>query len=280
MKTVGYYNGKITPVDELSVPALDRAVYFGDGVYDVVLCRNGKPFTLDMHVDRFYNSCRALEIEFPMQKEELKALLLELVAMADDADTMIYWQASRGTAPRTHEYPQNGAKANLLVMITPLKLGDLRKPIRLMTVEDIRFLHCDIKTINLIPNVMAAEKGHQAGCGEIIFHRGDRVTEGAHSSILLLEGDKVVLPPLDQYVLPGITRRVIEQLCEKNGIPYERRVFTLDELMEADEILVASTTKHFVPAEEVDGQKVGGKAPALLKKLQDLFLAELAAQTE
>lgn len=279
MKTVGYYNGEIKTVEELKIPALDRAVYFGDGVYDVVICKNKKPFTLDLHIERFYNSCRALKINFSMPKAELKTLLNQLIGMADDADTMVYWQATRGTAARKHEFPAETVKPNLLIMITPLKMKDMKKPLRLITVEDTRFLHCDIKTINLIPNVMAAQKAAEANCQEVVFHRGDRVTECAHSSLFLFENGKVVMPPLDEYILPGITRKVVAQLCEANGIICEERIFTLQEMMQADEILVASTTKNFAPVEEIDGTKVGGKDAELLARLQRLFMEELNRQT-
>lgn len=279
MKTVGYYNGEIKPVEELSVPALDRAVYFGDGVYDVVICRNRKPFTLDMHIDRFYNSCQALKINFSMSKSELAALLKQLIAMADDADTVVYWQASRGTAGRKHEFPAETVEPNLLIMITPWKMGDMKKALRLITVEDTRFLHCDIKTLNLIPNVMATQRAVEANCQEVVFHRGERVTECAHSSLFLFMDGKVVMPPLDEYILPGITRKVVAQLCATNGIICEERIFTLQEMMQADEILVASTTKHFAPVEEIDGIKVGGKDAALLERMQALFMEELNRQT-
>ena len=280
MQTVGYYNGEISSVEELKIPALDRAVSFGDGVYDVVICRNGKPFTLDLHIDRFYNSCEALKINFDMSKDELKALLLKLIAMADSPDTMVYWQASRATAIRKHEFPSKLIKPNLLVMITPFHMGEMNKPLHLITVEDTRFLHCNIKTINLIPNLMAAQKAAEAHCQEVVFHRGERVTECAHSSLFIFKDGTVIMPPLDEYVLPGITRKVVKQICLANHIPYEEKIFTLNEMLDADEILVASTTKNFSPVEIINGNKVGGKAPKLLEQLQKLFIEEFDRQTK
>lgn len=279
MKTVGYYNGVIDEVENLKIPVLDRSVYFGDGVYDVAICENRKTFQFDRHIDRFYRSCRKLDIDFNMSKTDLKDLLNELISKADDNDLMVYWQASRGIAPRKHEYYDNIEPA-LLVMITPFKVPDYRKKMRLITVPDTRFLHCDIKTINLIPNVIAAKKAMDSGCQEAVLHRGSYVTECAHSSLFIIKDDELLMPPQSEFILPGITRKVVEKICAENEIPLRYGRFNVDDMMAADEIIIASTTKHLASASEIDNIPVGGKNPELLELLQTLFMAKFEKETE
>ena len=158
MKTLGYYNGKIDELDRMMIPMNDRSSYFGDGVYDATYCRNYKIFALDEHIDRFLRSAALLRIEVAQSKEELRDLLNELVRKLDDDEQFVYFQATRGTGMRDHVFPQDGSKANLWVTLTPRKIMDIDKKLKLVTMEDTRFLHCTIKTINLIPSVMASQR--------------------------------------------------------------------------------------------------------------------------
>ena len=272
MKNVGYYNGEIAPLEELKIPALDRAVYFGDGVYDVAFIHNRKPVALEDHLNRFYNSCNLLKIDIDKTKEEMEQIFLSLIEKADkeETDFILYWQMTRGVAFRNHVFPEN-SKPSLFAYITPKKIGDQSTKVKLITQEDNRFYLCNIKTINLIPNVLASEAAKQAGCDEAILHRGDIVTEGAHTSTIIIKDGKVITHPLSNLILPSITRMHVLKLCEENDIPYEERQFTLDELFNADEIMIASTTTVLLAANEIDGKKVGGKNPELVKRLQDLY---------
>lgn len=272
MKNVGYYNGTIAPLEELKVNALDRAVYFGDGVYDVAFIHNREFVALKDHLDRFFNSCKLLKIDIDKTYSEMEEIFRSIVEYADkdEKDFILYWQASRGVDYRAHTFPES-SKPSLFAYIIPKKIGDQSKKVKLITKEDIRFYLCNIKTINLIPNVLASEEAKQQGCYEAILHRGDIVTEGSHTSTLIIKDGKVITHPLDNLVLPSITRKHILEICKENGIPSEEREFTLDELFGADEILVASTTSVILAADELDGKKVGGKNPQLVKKLQELY---------
>lgn len=275
MKNVGYYNGEYAELSELKVSALDRAVYFGDGVYDVAFIHNRKPVDLDDHLDRFYNSCKLLEIEIDMTRTEMEEVFMGLVERAEESekDFILYWQMSRGIGFRNHVYPDN-KKPSLLAYIVPKKIGDQDTRIKLITEEDRRFYLCNIKTINLIPNCLASEKAKQAGCYEAILHRGNIVTEGSHTCTLIIKNGEIITHPLDNLVLPSITRKHIKELCLENDIPFVEREFTLDELFDADEILVASTTSVILAAEELDGKKVGGKNPELVNRLHELYFAK------
>ena len=279
MKTLGYYNGKYGELENMSVPMNDRVCWFGDGVYDAGPCRNYKIFAIDEHVDRFFNSAGLIRIQVPCTKAELKALLQDLVNKMDTGDLFIYFQVTRGTAVRTHEFPEN-VPANLWVMLKPMGTPDLYKKIRLLTQEDTRFLHCNIKTLNLLPSVMAAQKAKEAGCQEAVFHRGDRVTECAHSNCHILKDGILYTAPADNLILPGIARAHLINICEKLGVPVDERPFTVAELMAADEVLVSSSSKFCLSACEVDGKPVGGRAAALLETIQKAVEQEFLTQTE
>ena len=266
MKNLGYYNGKIGLIEEMSIPMSDRVCVFGDGIYDATYSRNHIIYNLKEHVDRFFSSAAKLRIEPPCTKEELSQLLCDLVRKVDDGEQFVYFQLTRGCAPRDHSFPD--AKSNLWVMLTPRKIKDNRVPIKLITVEDTRFFHCDIKTLNLIPNVMAAQLTKEAGCDEAVFHRGERVTEGSHSNISMIENGVFVTAPTDNLILPGIARANLIKACHALGIPVSETPFTLDRLMNADEVIVSSSGSFCLSASHIDGRPVGGKRGDLLEALR------------
>ncbi len=278
MERIGYFNGEIGNLDEMKIPLCDRSVFYGDAVYDAVLIVNKKPFALDLHLDRLYNSCKLTEIDFTMPREALEAEIDKLLGVSPDGEVMLYIQVTRGAAPRKHEYPA-GAQPNLIMFTQPIKIAPKDKCATLASVEDLRFKYCNIKTTNLLPNVFAAQKATAAGATEALLHRGERVTEAAHSSILMLKDGALIVPPLDENILPGITRAITVKLCEDNGIPVITRIFTVDELMAADEIFLCSTTKNIICVFGIDGKDVGGRDRALATKIQELFLSELERQT-
>ena len=272
MRHVGYYNGQMVPLEELMIPANDRAVYFGDGVYEAVLFHNRVPFDLGAHLDRFANSCRMLRLHLPITRECLEAELMKCIDATDSADGVLYWQLSRGTAMRSHDFPDPEVRANLLVTTKPAPMPTFLKKRRLKTVEDTRYLHCNIKTLNLIPNLMAAQAAKEAGCDEAVFHRGETVTECSHSNILIFKNGVLYTHPTDQLILPGITRMHLLSLARWLKIPVEETAFTLSDLREADDVLVTSSTVLFSTAEDVDGIPVGGNAQVLCDRLRTAYM--------
>ena len=258
---------------------LDRACYFGDGVYDATYSRNHKIYNLDAHIDRFYNSAALLDIHVPKTKDEMKALLSEMVQKVDDGEQFVYWQATRGSGIRRHYYG-NDMQANIWIMLTPAKITDNSKPIQLTTAEDTRFFHCNAKTLNLIPNVMAAKSTEDAGCRECVFHRGERVTECAHSNVHILKDGIFRTAPTDNLILPGIARANLIKVCKKNGIPVDETPFTVREMMEADEVIVSSSGSFCLSADIIDGKPVGGKAPEILEILRRDLMTDWLRETE
>ncbi len=278
MERLGYYNGRYGPLEEMTVPMNDRASWFGDGVYDAGPCRNYHIFALDEHVDRFFRNAAALEIEMPVGKQELKDILCRLVREMDDGSLFVYYQVTRGTGVRRHVFTEG--PGNLWITLTPASISDGRESVRLITMEDTRFFHCNIKTLNLIPSVVASQRAKEAGCMETVFYRpGGRVTECAHSNVHILRGGTLYTAPTDNLILPGIARAHLLRACAALDIPYREEAFSLDELFAADEVLVTSSSNLCLHAEQIDGKAVGMKDAALYERLRKYLLDEFETAT-
>ena len=280
MKNLGYYNGKFDEIENMTIPMSDRVCFFGDGIYDATYSKNYKIFAIDDHVNRFFNSAKLLEINLNFTKEELKSLLNDLVSKMDTGDNFVYFQVTRGTTPiRNHVFPSQEIKPNLWVNIFHKDIANVYKKVKLITMEDTRFLHCNIKTLNLIPSVIASQRAKERGADETILHRNGRVTECAHSNVHILKDGALITAPTDNLILPGIARKHIISACNKLNIPVYEKPYSLDELFSADEVLISSAGQLCLSASEVDGKVVGGKAPTLLKTLQDYLLEEFIKET-
>lgn len=273
MKNIGYYNGETGLLEELKVPFLDRVSFYGDGVYDATMALDGVVVFAEDHLQRFFNSCANMEIDPGVTADELLELLTNLVAQVDGSYHFVYWQVTRGTAHRSHPFPEG--PANLWIMVEPEEKSLRPAPVNLITVEDTRFYHCNTKTLNLLPNVMAAQHAKEAGCAEAVFVRDGFVTECAHSNVHILKDGALVTHPADNLILPGIARKHIIAACKKLGIPVEERPFAKQELMDADEVVVsASSEPGGVLAAAVDGIAVGGKAPELYSRILNEAVTE------
>ena len=279
MKNLGYYNGKYDLIENMTVPMNDRACYFGDGVYDVVYTRNHKPYALREHIDRLYKSMAILNIHLDMQPDDMEALICDLIKKVDADEQNVYFQVSRGTGLRDHAVKE-AMSANLWIMLKPMPIRDTYKKANLISLEDKRFLYCNMKTLNLIPAVLYSTTVEGGGYDEAVLHRNGRVTECAHSNISILKDGVLRTAPADEYILAGIGRAHLIRKCKAFGIPVYEEPYTLDELMAADEIIVTSAGSLCIAAGTVDGIPVGGKAPELLRRLQDSLMADYFSATE
>ncbi|MDO5478101.1 MAG: aminotransferase class IV [Clostridia bacterium] len=289
LKNLGFYDGKYDLIENINIPMTDRVCWFGDGVYDATATRNGVIYCLDDHIDRFFNSASMVEIEIPYTKDELKELLLDLVSKVDtsetNGETFLYWQITRGAnIPRNHIFPKN-AKANLWVTVTPRKLADIYRRAKIITYEDIRFYMCHIKTLCLLPSVLASEAAERAGAEECVMYRKEadgiknRVTEGAHTNVHCLKDGKLYTAPLDNLVLPGIARKNLIKVCNKLGVPVVEEPYSLEFLLDADEIMLSSSSNFCIVATHIDDKEVGGKAGELLRKIQDALVEDYITST-
>ena len=279
IKNLGYYNGTVGSLDEMTIPLNDRASFFGDGVYDAGPVRNRHIFALDEHVDRFFNSAKLIDIELPLSKDALKTVLRDLVQKTESPDLFLYYQVTRGTGIRKHVYPEG--KANLWITCTPATIRDGMEPVKLITYPDKRFLYCHVKTLNLIPSVLASEAAAKAGAQEAVFYRDENhVTECAHSNVHILKDGTLITHPTDEYILPGIARRHLINACQVLQIPVHERIFSLDELFHADEVIVTSSSNLCLHTNMIDDKAVGGLAPETYEKLRVYLLDEFTKATE
>ena len=278
MKELAYYDGQVGTPEEVMIPFNDRVHFFGDGVYEATLGGNHKVFLLQDHLDRFYSSARALEIRIPMEKQELGALLTDLLSKVEGTTHFVYWQVTRGVDVRNHTYSDN-MMGKLWVSIRPFAMQDPEKDIAVITKEDTRFLHCDIKTLNLLPSVMASQDAKRAGVGETVFHRGEIVTECSHSNISILKDGVFISHPNDNFILRGIAKTHMIAACYRLGIQVRERPFTLAELKDADEIIVTSSSNFYRYVTKVDGILAGGKDPETRRLLQKAVIDECLEYT-
>lgn len=277
MENIAYYNGKIAPIEEMTVPMNERACYFGDGVYDAACVVNGVPLALDDHIDRIYESAQLIDIDLNkrMGKRELKALLLDLVSRVDAPVQFLYWQVTRGVGMRNHAYSAAGDMPSLWAFSRPHTMRDPYAEYACITLEDTRFFHCNIKSLNLLPSVMATQRAEEAGCAEAILHRGERVTECAHSNVFIIKDGVVRTAPCDNLILPGVTRAHVLAICRKKGIPAVEEPFTLTQMMEADEVFFTAASAAACRVTRIDGHAVGGKDEKTYAAIRDAYQEEI-----
>ena len=275
MKNIAYYNGKTAPIEEMMVPMNDRACYFGDGVYDATIAVNHVPMHFDDHIDRIYRSAKLIDIDIPMPKEEMKAMLQGLVDQVEGDSLFVYWQVTRGVGMRNHPYRGVDGAPSIWAWVRPNGMRDVYGAYKCITMEDTRFLHCNIKTINLLPAVIANQRAEEAGCDETIFHRGDRVTECSHSNVHILKDGVLHTAPCDNLILPGIVRQHILKICAELGIPVVEEPFTLSEMMDADEVFFSSSSALTCRVREIDGKSVGMKDEKTFARIRDAYQAKV-----
>ncbi len=273
---MGYslWNDRIVADEEVVVDKEDRGYQFGDGVYEVVKVYNGQLFTLEEHVDRFYASAEKIKITVPYTKDKLYTLLHQLVEANEINTGHIYFQITRGACPRNHIFPCDDVQPVITgnAKENPRPAANLENGVKATFVEDIRWLRCDIKSLNLLGAVLAKQEAHEKGCYEAILHRGETVTEGSSSNIYGVKAGVLYTHPADNLILKGITRQVILKCAEEIGMPVKEEAFTKEQLLAMDEVIVSSTTSEVTPIIDIDGHAIsGGKPGEWTRKLQAQF---------
>ena len=271
--SLSYLNGEYLPLNEARVSVMDRGFIFGDGIYEVIPVYNGRPFRLDQHLERLDHSLAAIRLANPLPVTEWHHIIGEVVARNGGGDQSVYVQVTRGVAPRDHAFPQPTVPT-VFVTSSPLKkpTADMLAGISAITLDDIRWQYCHIKAITLLANVLLRQQAIDAGCTEAILVKNDSVTEGAASNVFVVIENCLVTPPKGPRLLPGITRDVILELAESNGIDCVQRTIFEDELRHAAEIWLTSSTREILPVISLDGQAVGtGKPGPLWQRMQILY---------
>ncbi len=274
MMTKVLINEHLVDEKDASVPYNDRGYVFGDGIYEYIRTYNNNIFTAKPHFERLLRSAKEIGLELKYNVEELTELIQELLAANGVVNGGVYIQVTRGAAPRDHAFPTPSVEANVMAFTKtydrPYKL--LEEGINAITTEDIRWLRCDIKSLNLLGNVLAKERAVKYNAQEAIQHRGDIVTEGSSSNVYAIKAGEIYTHPVNNYILNGITRMVIKDIAQEKGIPFNEGTFTVDFLRNADEIIVSSTSIEVMPVVKLDGEKVGdGEVGPITKSLQEGF---------
>lgn len=240
-----WINGEVVPLSEARIGIEDRGFQFADGVYEVIRLYHGRPFALDAHLSRLEKSAAGIQLAPPIEAAKLKAEVTQFLARSTIGEGMIYLQLTRGSAPRNHAFPQ--CKPTLLFYVRELPpLADPAKceGVKLLSVPDERWKRCWIKSIALLPNVLAKNQALAAGADEAAFVENGVVAECAASNIFAVIGGRLVTHPVGTKVLPGITRAILLEIAPKIGIKAEERPFREEEALSADELFITSTTRE------------------------------------
>lgn len=273
MPELAYLNGKYMPIEDAVVPIEDRGYQFGDAVYEFIASYKGKLFCLEEHLDRLERSMQALA--FPtISRDEIRDAIGELFKRSDFKRAGIYIQISRGVAPRNHAFPQPAPP--LQVVMTIRQVSEIPEEYRqngvsVITLEDFRWDRCDIKTVQLLSNVLAKQKAIEAGAYDAIFvSKTGVVRELTSSNLFIAKSGKLITHPLTQNILAGITRLVILDLCRKMNLAVEERFYKTDELFAAEEAFMTGTTTEVLSIVRVDTKRIGnGQAGPIAGQLSE-----------
>ena len=277
MAEIIYLNGKLIPKTEAAISPDDRGFNFADGIYEVIKYYGGKPFRYADHMERLKRSLHEVQIDFD-GCDQLESVFQELLDRNGLAarEAGIYLQVSRGSHSRIHRFPEN-IKPTVYATVFPFasKWDQLENGVKVITTEDIRWLRCDIKSISLLPNVLAAEKAHEQDAVEAIFIRNGIVTEGSHSSFMAVKNGAIYTHPDSNLILPGITKIVIREICKTNHIEVIEEGIPASELLGMDEMMIIGTGSEVTPIVQMDGNPVGdGKPGPVTLFIQDKFFEQ------
>lgn len=271
------HNDEFIQEEDLKISKEDRGYQFGDGIYEVIRVYGGDLYTAKEHIDRFYASAEKVKIVVPYTKDVFHKLMYDLVERNEINNGQVYVQITRGAFMRQHHFPSDTSP--VVVAYTksverPLEL--MRNGAHAIFLEDIRWLRCDIKSLNLLGNVMAKQEAYENGCYEAVLHRGEVITEGSSSNMYGIKDGILYTHPATNLILDGITRRTILGLCDELGITVQQTPMTKDQALDMDEFFMSSTTAEIIPLTQIDGNKIGtGERGTLTEKLQKAFEAKL-----
>ncbi len=263
MPELAYLNGKIMPIEEARVPIEDRGYQFADAVYEYFASYKGRLFAVKEHLDRLEKSLRALEFP-PISRELLRDAVVGTFQQAGIDRAGVYLQISRGVAPRNHAFP-NGAKPQIVITVRQVPdtpKAYLEKGIAAITVTDIRWGRCDIKTVQLLPNVLAKQQALSAGVQDAIFVSSEGIVrEGTSSNLFISSGGRLKTHPLTPHILPGITRAVLIDICRKIDVEVEEVFFDNNTLLAAEEVFITGTVTEVLSVCRIDGRTIGAGKP-------------------
>ena len=275
-----FLNGEFLPAEQAKVSVFDRGFLLGDGVYEVIPVYAGKCFQLAGHLIRLQASLDGVRMKNPLSMKEWQTMIEQLVERNAGGEQSVYLQVTRGVAPRDHVFPQ-GVHPTSFAMSNPLQALPKKYKtdgIAAITLPDIRWQNCNIKAITLLPNSLLKQQAQDVGAQEALLIRDGYLTEGAASNAYAVIDGTIYTAPKDEKVLPGITREVVLELAEKNGIPVIEQAVSEDQLKQAQEVWVSSSTKEVLPVTMLDGEIVGEGVPGPVWKQIDTLYQQYKQQ--
>jgi D-alanine transaminase len=276
--SIVYLNGRFLPLEEARVSPMDRGFLFADGVYEVIPIYQGKAFGAEQHLARLQKSLAAIKLDNPLTVADWLDLITKIVSLNASAHQLIYLQITRGIAEvRDHRFPDS-VVPTVFIMSTPVAIPESgfvpqEESLSAITVDDIRWLRCDIKSIGLLPNILARQTAIENGADDAIFVRDGMVTECPAANVFLVKEGVIITPPLNEWILGGVTRDLVIALALENHIPCLQRPVQKMELCTADELWISSSTKDVMPVISLDGKPVGNGLPGeLWRRMAHLYL--------
>ena len=269
-----FLNGEYIPHEKAVIHVEDRGFTFADALYEVFRIYGGKPFTLDRHIQRMERGAEVLRFDYGYSERDFGEIIEELVHRNDLPESFAYVQVSRGVAPRDHLFPA-AVNPTILVMLKPVKARSMDERLAgatCITYPDRRYGYCSVKTVALLPNVLARQAAADEGALEAILIRDGLVTEGSNTNVYIVKDGSISTYPVVN-ILPGITRSVISELCAEDGIPFVEETFTTDSLFGADEVILTGSVMEIMPITHVDRQPIGsGESGPSVRRLIDLYI--------
>jgi D-alanine transaminase len=280
MARIAYVNGRYLPLQSAAVAAEDRGYQFADGVYEVIKVLGGEPRDLERHLDRLARSLAALEIAPPMTRRALESVLRETLRRNQLSNALLYIQVTRGSAPRNHLFPRRARPSLVVTVRRPAFPGEREREegVGVITRPDLRWGRCDIKSISLLPNVLARQSAAAAGCREAwLVDREGIVTEGSASNAYIVDaGGRLITHPLNERILGGITRSVVLELARQDGIEVVEQPFSVEQAHAAREAALSSTSSWLLPVTTIDGRPVSNGMPGhVVRRLMALYAGHL-----
>lgn len=276
MIDLAYVHNRFCPISEAMVSVEDRGFQFGDGIYEVIAVYGGKPFLLDRHLARLLKSAAAIELTYDFKRKPLEPIIAEgLTRAAIGVDAMVYIQLTRGVAPRSHAIPEAIEPTLVLTFRALPTVSDelRRRGASLITTPDIRWANCYVKAITLLPNVLAKNEAMRKGHDDAIFVTDSgEVRECTSANLFMVNGDELVLPTRDASILHGVTQGFLIECAGAIGLKIAERSFGVDTMMQADELILSSTTAEVLGITSVDDKPIAnGRVGAVTQRLFDEF---------
>jgi D-alanine transaminase len=263
--SIVYLNGQFLPLSEAHISPLDRGFLFGDGIYEVIPFYNGKGMGLDEHLVRLQHSLDAVEIKNPLSDAGWQKVFTHLLQEQTADAVAVYLQITRGAGEkRTHFFPDPTVTPTVFAYATTFNSDEYNNGLAAITLEDIRWRDCYIKSLNLLPNCLAREVAQRHGAQEALLYHDNLVTEGSSSNVFIVKNGCVVTPPLSVHILPGITRTLILQILAEQKISYVETALSLETLRDADEIWISSSIREVAPVIKLDDKIIGDGKPGFI----------------